>query len=268
MITRSTVQSETKQLPSKEDESDLKHGLPSSESGLMPPTLDLRCTGIVRDVLHSSWAGVLFLTSSTVSSPPTSSPAFTEPPSEKPRQPKVLLRCISAGQFEPQRLQQRKSEKSQANGDHIRLIVTPEIQVNAETPSETEFTPKRSRQRSHSSAGREQHLEEPPIPRATSDISIGSQGSVEIKSSKSDFSGFGANVLSSFGIPSPQKFTNMLASPSNANRANPLAFIAKGVQNLGANFDPRKKLDTKREQPKFKNDHDTIVCSNTRIIHL
>lgn len=272
MINRNAPRSESKQTLTKELGADSKSS--STDSGLLPPTVVLPSSGAVRDVLHSSWAGVLFLTKSTVpASPSTPSPA-AELPDEKPHhQPKVLLRCISAGQFETRLLLRRNGEKSQLNrdGNHIRLIVTPEILVNSEAANDTSDTvPKRSRQRSHSSVGREQQLEEPPLIRATSDISIGSQGSAELKNSKSDFGG----LLSSFGISSPQRLSNMLVSPSSANKANPLAMFAKGVQHLGANFDPRKMLDLRREQSsvKAKSEEDVavseVLCSNTRIIRL
>ena len=50
--------------------------------------------------------------------------------------------------------------------------------------------------------------------------------------------------------------------------------LAKGVQNLGANLDPRKMLDSnKKEAPTSKdNENDDVtkrkLCTNTRIIRL
>jgi hypothetical protein len=99
-----------------------------------------------------------------------------------------------------------------------------------------------------------------------------------MKNSKSNHEGLlpaGTNVLASFKIPSSHGKFNMgiLTSPTSV-KGNPLVMLAKGVQNLGANLDPRKMLDTNKKDTSTSKDNEDEdvtkrnICTNTRIIRL
>jgi hypothetical protein len=254
--------------------------MPSSYSSLN----DLTSFSIIKDVLHLPSAGVLFLTGNEFRLEVNDLLLEETKPPEKPPQPKVLLRCVSAGQFDSRCLPKGKRNGELGRLDeHIRLIVTPEIQIS--TTEGTENTSQASVQRlkllSHSSERIEVGVaaEESNLLRASSETSLGSNPvTVEMKNSKSDYEGLlpiGTSVLTSFKIPSSHGKFNMgiLTSPTSV-KGNPLVMLAKGVQNLGANLDPRKMLDSnKKDAPTSKdNENDDVtkrkLCTNTRIIRL
>lgn len=266
--------------------------MPSSYSSLN----DLSSIAIIKDVFFLPSVGILFLTGNEIPSEitdPSSVPDETKSPETKPTQPKVLLRCVSAGQFDSRCLLKgrRNGESSRLSrlGEHVRLIVTPEIQISTDSPLATDGKEEvvninqaqRLRQISHSSERLDPCVaaEESTLLRASSETSLGSSSStnVELKNSKSDHSGLlptGTNVLASFKIPPPQgMFNTILTSPTSV-KGNPLVMLAKGVQNLGVNLDPRKMLDSTKKDAstsKEKEDEEMVMqklCTNTRIIRL
>lgn len=262
--------------------------MPSSYSSLN----DLSSYAVIKDVLYLPSVGVLFPSSGEVRlEPHDASSTFDETrPTVKPPQPKVLLRCVSAGQFDSRNLinVRRSGENNQLTqlDEHVRLIVTPEIQISTiDGQGNTENTILTSKQRprlfSHSSERLEPCLpEESSLLRASSETSLGSNPvSTELKNSKSDdatlFS-LGTNVLDTFKIiPSQGKFSMaLLTSPTSSGKANPLAMLAKGVQNLGQNLDPRRtsRKEAASTTKENKDEEEVIMqtksCTNTRIIHL
>ena len=259
---------------------------------------DFSSFALMKDVLHLPSVGVLFLAGNEIPSEIADVmpvPDETKPPDNKPQQPKVLLRCVSAGQFDSRCLMKGKhtGESSQLSrvGEHVRLIVTPEIQISNDSTTDgkdsadncSQASVQRLRQISHSSERLDPCIavEETTILRASSETSLGSNSSnVELKNSKSDHTGLlpiGTNVLASFKIPPPQgmfnTMGNILTSPTSSVKGN-LVMLAKGVQNLGVNLDPRKMLDsTKKETStsRDKEDEEVVMqelCTNTRIIRL
>lgn len=254
--------------------------MPSSYSSLN----DLTSFSVIKDVLHLPSVGVLFLTGNEVRLEVTDHLLEETKPLEKPPQPKVLLRCVSAGQFDSRCLPKGKRNGELGRLDeHIRLIVTPEIQISttdgAENPSQASV--QRLKHLSHSSERIELGVaaEESILLRASSETSLGSNPvTVEMKNSKSNHEGLlpvGTNVLASFKIPSSHGMFNkgILTSPTGV-KGNPLVMLAKGVQNLGANLDPRKMLDTNKKDTSTSKDNEDEdvtkrnICTNTRIIRL
>lgn len=265
--------------------------MPSSYSSLN----DLSSYAVIKDVLYLPSVGVLFPACGEVRleiKNPSSTVDETRPP-VKPPQPKVLLRCVSAGQFDSRNLMKGRhnGESSQlgSHGEHVRLIVTPEIQISStdgqasSTESGAPVKNQRPRLHSHSPERLEPSVaEESNLLRASSETSLGSNPiSTDLKNSKSDDAGLfllGTNVLDNSKKIPPinSKFSmSILASPSSSLKGNPLAMLAKGVQNLGQNLDPRKMLDTKKLETSSSTEKDdeegllqTKLCTNTRIIHL
>lgn len=260
--------------------------IPSSYSSLN----DLTSFSIIKDVLHLPSVGVLFLTSNDIGLELTDLVPEDIKTHEKATQPKVLLRCVSAGQFSSRCLPigRRNGESRQLTslGERSRLTVTPEILIVATDEKEdgddgSQVSVQRPRALSHSSerlevgvAGEESTL----LLRASSETSLGTNTAhVEMKSSKSNHEGLlpvGTNLLTSFKNPTSQgKFNiGMMTSPTSV-KGNPLAMLAKGVQNLGANFDPRKMLDSRKDTSICKDNVEEDItkrkfCTNTRIIRL
>ena len=287
--------------------------MPSSYSSLN----DLSSFTVIKDVLYLPSVGVLFpasgtgrmdhsvldgnhdaVDSLTSSSRPSDRLDKQQTKNSKPIQPKVLLRCVSAGQFDSRHLTKgRNGESSQLGklGEHIRLIVTPEIQISATenvedgsvvSPSQS-TSKQRPRTLSHSSAMTLEPSLEQNLLRASSETSLGSnnsQGSgnsAELKNSRSEDGGLfsmGTNVLDSLrNLPTPTtRLNNILASPGSVKGNQLASMFAKGVQQLGANLDPRKKTDSNRKES-ISSTHNadeedltsqTKFCTNTRIIQL
>lgn len=284
------VSGETTEQPSVESQSpNVEPLLPSSYSSLT----DLSSYTLIKDVLFLPQVGVLFLTSSGIQSTvlesndmPSAKNETRSP--EKPSQPKVLLRCVSAGQFDSHCLKQgkrgRDGHQLSSHDEHVRLIVTPEIQISTTdgqsgTESNTQAATVQCSNISQSSKRLEPCDVESNLLRASSETSLGSSPpNTEMKNSKSDHGGIGlaigSSVLESFKLPVTQgKFSmNILTSPT-AVKGNPLVMLAKGVQNLGANLDPRKMLDSKKESCTGKdkiNENVAVekLCTNTRIIRI
>lgn len=248
---------------------------------------DLTSFSLIKDVLHLPSVGVLFLTSNEIRLELTDPVPEDTKAHEKPSQPKVLLRCVSAGQFESRCLPKgrRNGESSQLNGlgENVRLTVTPEIQIIATDGKEgcensSTVSVQRSRHLSHSSDPLELGVtgEESTLLRASSETSLGTNTvHAEMKSSQSNYEGLlpiGTTVLTSFKIPTSQFNIGLLTSPTSV-KGNPLVMLAKGVQNLGSNFDPRKMLDSRKDTLICKDNVEEDItkqksCTNTRIINL
>lgn len=248
---------------------------------------DLTSFSLIKDVLHLPSVGVLFLTSNEIRLELTDPVPEDTKAHEKPSQPKVLLRCVSAGQFESRCLPKgrRNGESSQLNGlgENVRLTVTPEIQIIATDGKEgcensSTVSVQRSRHLSHSSDPLELGVtgEESTLLRASSETSLGTNTvHAEMKSSQSNYEGLlpiGTTVLTSFKIPTSQFNIGILTSPTSV-KGNPLVMLAKGVQNLGSNLDPRKMLDSRKDTLICKDNVEEDItkqksCTNTRIINL
>lgn len=251
-------------------------GLPTSYSS----HANLFAISVVKDVLHSSSAGILFLTGTETTSEVVPVLCESRPPEENKKNPKTLLRCVSAGQFERSKLP--LTIKLNVGN---RLQPTPEILVSsleeADNVDDNAVNLRRSkRSLSHSSGSVEPPEEgaESNLQRASSETSLGNQANVHLKNPiSSELNAFtiGANVFSNVKLG----MGNLLTSPTSG-KGNPLALFAKGVQNIGATFDSRKKpLETKKEissafsnTTKLGKKEDELseterLCS-TRIIHL
>lgn len=200
---------------------------------------------VVKDVLYSPWAGILFLTGTETTTPfPVVAPLApitneSQPTDEKKSNTKSLLRCVSASQFERSKL----PLALKLNNSENRFKPTPEILVSSiDGAGEDEPINFRRSKRSlsHSSSSvepTEEGVDCNNLQRASSETSLGNQANVK-SSNSSELNAYniGANVLSNV----KQSMGILLTSPTSG-KGNPLALFARGVQNIGASFDSRKK---------------------------
>ena len=211
---------------------------------------NLSSVTVVKDVFYSPLAGILFLTGTETTANPIPIVAHfsseSQPTEENKPNTKSLLRCVSASQFERSKLPLTIKLDSSEN----RLKPTPEILVSSIDGAVEDATVNLRRSKrslSHSSGSVEPSDEGADynnLQRAASETSLGNQ--VNAKSSNSyelNAYNIGANVLSNV----KQSMGILLTSPTSG-KGNPLALFARGVQNIGASFDSRKKsLDSSQE---------------------
>ena len=218
----------------------------SASPALWPSTFSIHIedisSGLVKDCLHSSQAGILFLVShdSVRAETDTLLTAQQQPDAvvareASPQSSKILSRCVSAGQFDRRHLP--SPAKGAVNGEDRpprRLTATPEIVlVGAESPGEESANSLlRTKPFSHSTecveptsstagpndtnrAGSFLSLSSTGsggggLPRASSETSLGSNQSApssDLKSSKSTEQPGGFLNMSAFRISAPQVST-------------------------------------------------------------
>jgi hypothetical protein len=163
----------------------------------------------------------------------------SQPTDEKKSNTKSLLRCVSASQFERSKL----PLALKLNNSENRFKPTPEILVSSiDGAGEDEPINLRRSKRSlsHSSSSvepTEEGVDCNNLQRASSETSLGNQANVKsLNSSELNAYNIGANVLSNV----KQSMGILLTSPTSG-KGNPLALFSRGVQNIGASFDSRKK---------------------------
>ena len=226
--------------------------------------------------IHSSSAGILFVSQgksvqveSAVDAAATVS-GNCPTAAEMSSKPKLLLRCVSAGNFyERNHLKGRQCGRkltdvcettNSAPPPSILVSSTDNATVNA-TVNATEIQQphcdvRLSKYLSHSSDS----FEIVCLDQLDGNDLINQCRA----SSESNLPNTDANTKS---FTSLNYFQNAFKLPSPTHiSGNSLASLAKGVQSLGANFDPRKML----ESPKKLRDDEKMQshCSATKIIHL
>ena len=218
--------------------------------------------------IHSLWAGILFVSQgklveverATVSAE-SSAVDNANAAAEISSKPKVLLRCVSAGNFYERNLLKGPLFNRRLTGvcETPNMAPPPSILVSS-IENQMENHPhcdiRLSKHLSHSSesfeatcAGQVSSNDLINQCRASSETNL-----PDTDVNSKNFSNFNY-FHSAFKLPSPTHVSG-----------NSLASLAKGVQSLSANFDPRKILESPK---KVKGDENIQPhCSATRIIHL
>ena len=214
---------------------------------------DLQLAGReVRLELYSHRAGILFITDRNQPKDPT----LEAGAGSGGRKPKILLRCISAGNFYGSRLKSSvDTKKLTVVNEHSARSVTPEILV-----SSTDRTPvnlRRSKHLSHSSES-----VEPVAESKSADLARASSVN-NLPSNPAE-----SNVEHSPGQSLGSQFLTSLKIP--LGNSKPMSILAKGVQQFGANLDPRKILEAspKKESLKPKKNDSADPNCLTRIVQL
>lgn len=229
-------------------------------------------TSVINEDIHSVWAGILFVPCGVIPSVPvvqekSLTDASTDPiASEAPSRPKLLLRCVSAGNFyDRNAIKGRKGASKKLEKlthlSEVQQFATPEILVSMSENQKVEIVGdlRLSKHLSHSSECFEpdcgSQLSQESIGRASSETNL----NASCNSHNFFQTSVSAHVLSALKLASPTNITG-----------NSLVMLAKGVQSLGANLDPRKKLDTspKKVVDKSKTEARMQTFGSTKVLHL
>jgi len=217
--------------------------------------------------IHSSWAGILFVSQgkvveaeiATVAAGTATGSCNTA--TGIPSKPKLLLRCVSAGSFyERNHPRGRQCSRKLTGVCEATIPAPPPSILVSSIDSHTETHSHHDIQLSKHLSDSSESFEVISVDQDTeNDLINQCRASSETNLPNTDvdsknFASLGY-FQSAFKLPSPTHISG-----------NSFATLAKGVQSLGANFDPRKILESPK---KVKNDEKMQpYYSVTKIIHL
>ena len=216
--------------------------------------------------MHSSWAGILFVTQGKLNQSSEEEhvvdpPAISCDQSTTETKRKLLLRCVSAGNF-----YERNHLKGRPCKVAAKLAGLPEILVSSSSSSDNP----NQNDTNHCDGPLSKHLShstESFEPTCAANLTDDLVNQCQRASSENNLT----NVSKSFNSFNYFQNAFKLASPTQIS-GNSFASLAKGVQSFAADFDPRKMLDaspkTDVSQLKTMKAHSRLNSSATKIIHL